>query len=137
HGKDIVRALERIPGWNFVVAPHVKLVDGPSVQSSAENVLIDRGRTRSIHMSYTEAAQVYIGDVSSQVYEFLRRPRPCIFLNPHRFDWRGDANFAHWSAGPVVAEITDLGRALEIARTDHAAVYRPAQQALFDHTFDL
>ena len=54
------------------------------------------GSVRSIDMTYTDQASVYIGDVSSQVYEFLRRPRPCIFLNFDRTAWQGDENFAHW-----------------------------------------
>ncbi len=47
-------------------------------------------------MSYTTAADIYLGDVSSQVYEFLYEPRPCLFLNSHEFAWKSDPNFAHW-----------------------------------------
>ncbi len=112
HGADIVRAMDAIPDWNFVVAPHVKLKGGPEVRSAAPNVLIDRGSVRSIDMSYTEAASVYIGDISSQVYEFVRRPRPCIFLNLDRVEWRTNDNYAHWHMGQVIEEIADLAPAL-------------------------
>jgi len=116
HGCEIVRAMEAIPGWNFIAAPHVKLRGGPDVRSSAPNVLIDRGSTRSIDMTYTEAAAVYIGDISSQVYEFLRRPRPCIFLNLDRIDWRENENYSNWHLGQVIEDIEELGPALERAQ---------------------
>ena len=116
HGAEVVRAMETIPGWNFVAAPHVKLQGGPDVRSSAPNVLIDRGSTRSIDMTYTDAADVYIGDISSQVYEFLRRPRPCIFLNLDRIDWRDDENYTNWHLGQVIEDVRELGPALDRAQ---------------------
>lgn len=115
YGADIVAAMERIEGWNFVVAPHVKLRGGRAIRSNAGNVLIDRGSVRSIDMSYTEAADVYIGDISSQVYEFLRRPRPCIFLNLDSIDWQQNENYAHWHLGQVIERAEDLRPALELA----------------------
>jgi CDP-glycerol glycerophosphotransferase (TagB/SpsB family) len=56
-------------------------------------------------MSYTVSADVYLGDVSSQVYEFLIEPRPCIFLNLDRRDASGE-DFAHWRLGQII-ETTD------------------------------
>lgn len=125
HGAAILRAMEAVPHWNFVVAPHVKLTAGPNVRSSVPNILIDRGSVRSIDMSYTEAASVYIGDVSSQVYEFLRRPRPCIFLNLDRIEWKSNENFLHWRLGQVIERVDDLGPSLE-----RAARMQPQYEAL-------
>ena len=115
HGPDVVRAMEKIAGWTFVVAPHVKLKGGPKVTSEAGNTSIDMGSVRSIDMTYTEEASVYIGDISSQVYEFLRRPRPCIFLNLDRIEWRDNENYAHWKLGQVIERPEDLGPALDRA----------------------
>src|SRR3546814_2965461 len=47
---------------------------------------IDLGSERSIDMSYTGSADLYLGDVSSQVAEYLYRPRPCVFLNAQGVD---------------------------------------------------
>ncbi len=116
HGPEVVRAMENIAGWTFVVAPHVKLKGGPKVTSDGPNVSIDMGSVRSIDMTYTEEASVYIGDISSQVYEFLRRPRPCIFLNLDRIEWRGNENYAHWNLGQVIERPEDLGPALDRAK---------------------
>jgi hypothetical protein len=103
----------------------------------APNIHIDLGSRASTTMAYTQRADVYLGDASSQVYEFLLKPRPCVFLNPHHIAWRDDPNFAHWRAGPVVADVADLGAALESARAEHATAWRPTQLALFDYSFDL
>jgi len=135
HGQEIVREMEAIQGWNFVVAPHVKLTEGPDVRSFAANVIIDRGSVRSIDMSYTEAATVYIGDVSSQVYEFLRRPRPCIFLNLDRIDWRSKENYMHWDLGQVIETVEELGPAL--ARADELQPqFEPLQRELVGRSLD-
>jgi hypothetical protein len=116
HGAALIAAMEHISGWNFVVAPHVKLRGAPEIRSSADNIIIDRGSVRAIDMTYTEGADVYLGDVSSQVYEFLRRPRPCIFLNFDRIDWRHNENYAHWHLGQVIERVEDLGPSLARAQ---------------------
>jgi hypothetical protein len=116
HGRDIVRAIEAIPGWNFIVAPHVKTRGGRRIRSGAPNVLIDRGSTRSIDMTYTQAADVYIGDASSQVYEFIRTPRPCIFLNLDRIEWKSDPAHSHWNLGQVIESVEELPAALSRAQ---------------------
>jgi hypothetical protein len=116
HGQRVVQAMESIPDWNFIVAPHVKLRGGPAVRTDADNILIDRGSTRSIDMSYTQAASVYIGDASSQVYEFIRAPRPCIFLNFDRIDWRKNSAYAHWHLGQVIECPEELAPALARAQ---------------------
>jgi len=112
HGREVVKAMEKIADWNFIVAPHVKLRRGPLVRTKASNILIDRGSVRSIDMTYTQAADVYIGDASSQIYEFIRTPRPCIFLNLDRIDWPANPNYAHWHLGQVIESVEKLPAAL-------------------------
>ena len=140
--------------YQLIFAPHVMLFERPFVLSidrlrldragriderylRAPNIQIDLGSRASTTMTYTDRADIYLGDASSQVYEFLRRPRPCVFLNTHRIAWRRDPNFAHWRAGPVIEDPAELGAALSAAREDHGSVYRPIQQAMFDYSFDL
>ncbi len=139
---------------NLIFAPHVMLFERPFVATidklrldragrieerylRAPNIHIDLGSRLSTTMAYTQRADLYLGDVSSQVYEFMLKPRPCVFLNSHRFAWAGDPNFAHWSAGPVIEEIADLGAALTQSRREHETVWRPIQEALFNQSFDL
>ncbi len=106
HGPAVLAALESLEDWNVIIAPHAKLAQRvPPIVSSAPHIRVDMGSRRSIDMSYTVSADVYLGDVSSQVYEFLIEPRPCIFLNLDRRDASGEG-FAHWRLGQII-ETTD------------------------------
>jgi hypothetical protein len=139
---------------HLIFAPHVMLFERPFVLTidklridspgriedrylRAPNIHIDLGSRASTTMAYTQRADLYLGDVSSQVYEFLLRPRPCVFLNTHDHRWEDDLNFAHWRSGPVIDDVSQLGEALTRSREDHETVWRPVQQALFDYSFDL
>lgn len=134
-GEALVREMERIDGWNFIVAPHVKTEGGPEIDSAAPNLLIDSGSIASIDMSYTQAASVYIGDASSQVYEFLVRPRPCIFVNAHRVAWQGDERYAHFALGQVIERPEELGLALARAGKLQPR-FEPLQQAAMEDSID-
>ncbi len=121
---------------NLIVAPHVKLFRRRSEAvrdqwraRGSGNVLVDPGSDRSVDMSYAAAADIYVGDVSSQVYEFLAVPRPCVFLNAHRIDWRDDPSFAHWHLGDVVDDPADLMDAIRAAPERHS-LYRARQEAM-------
>jgi hypothetical protein len=133
HGQAIIDEMGRIRDWNFVVAPHVKLKGGPMIRSDASNVLIDRGSVRSIDMTYTQASDVYIGDVSSQVYEFICKPRPCIFVNFEHREWQDDEAYAHWRLGQVIDSVEELRPALERARVLQPH-FEEAQRRMVDYS---
>lgn len=101
------------------------------------NIHIDLGSRASSNMTYTNRADIYLGDVSSQIYEFLLNPRPCVFLDAHDTDWADDKNYAHWRAGPVINDVACLGDALDEATRDLGGRYAAAQKQLFDQSFDL
>jgi len=142
------------PEYQLIFAPHVMLFERPLTISidrlrvarpgrieqrwrDAPNIFIDTGSRASTTMAYTNAADLYLGDASSQIYEFLLRPRPCLFVDAHHTQWQRDPNFAHWQAGPVIDSVEQLGEGLDRARADFETVYRPIQQRLFAHSFDL
>ena len=81
--------------------------------------MIDLGSNRLFDMSYTSGADLYLGDVSSQVYEFLATPRPCLFLNAHEVDWAGDPDYLFWTLGDVIDDLADLPKALDQAAARH------------------
>src|SRR3546814_12755748 len=87
-------------------------------------------------MGYTNSADIYLGDVSSQVYEFVRQPRPCIFLNLDHIAWREHDNFAHWHLGQVVEQLTDLPKALENANALQPR-FEATQRDAIDHSISL
>lgn len=141
------------PDLNLIFAPHVMLfkrryhVEASSLKIAMRrnlasrfhhrsNILIDVNSTRLFDMSYTLSADLYLGDVSSQVMEFIAQPRPCVFINAHRIKWEDDEAFAAWRLGRVVNRIEDLGPAIRGALADRSD-YAEAQHAHFADTFDL
>ncbi|MET0986099.1 MAG: hypothetical protein ABW034_11910, partial [Steroidobacteraceae bacterium] len=99
------------------------------------NIRIDLGSEQSIDMTYLNAADLYLGDVSSQVAEFVCRPRPCLFLNAHGVEWRGDPNYRCWELGPVIHDVSELNAALARACDTHGE-FLHAQQRYVAETFE-
>lgn len=131
------------PDYNLIFAPHVVLFKRsrrhraslPERFRGVPNILIDTGSQASADMTYMLAADIYLGDVSSQVYEFLWRPRPCIFLNGQRVDWRHDPHYFHWTLGQVVTDVAgELRPALERAEELQREL-EPRQREAFAYTF--
>ena len=112
--------------YNLIFAPHQRLVEkAPEVRDVAariaglSHVHCDLDSFAMVDGSYTAAADLYLGDTSSQVVEFLMRPRPCVFLDPQRVAWQGDPSYTMWAAGEVVTDIADLDMALARAPAAH------------------
>ena len=144
-GHQILEFFARTSRYNLIFAPHARLFDrAPQSQKTqfqkytkAKNILIDLGSDASMDMTYTRAADIYLGDVSSQVYEFLVTPRPCIFLNPHGLEWENDPHYhLFWRCGPVLRDSHMIESSLEEACQSHAD-YLEMQKKLFNYTFDL
>ena len=153
HGRQVLEHFLKDDRYNLIFAPHVMLfhrsfvvtidklrIDRPGRIEQrfydVPNIHIDLGSSASTDMTYTAAADIYLGDVSSQIYEFLHTPKPCLFIDSHGTDWRGDANYAHWQSGEVIADASDLGAALDRAVRGHDR-YRPIQRELFQRSFEL
>jgi len=152
-GEDVLDWFAGQSQFNLIVAPHVMLfrrrahtsVEHGRVRwrraiarrfEGVPRMLIDTGSERSIDMTYTRAADIYIGDVSSQIYEWIAQPRPAIFLNPAHVDWADSPDFAHWRLGEVIDRAGDLPHALDRAVADPDR-FRAAQEAAFRYTFDI
>lgn len=152
-GESILDCFAQQDAYNLIFAPHVMLFQRKLLASVEHRMLkfrqhihpryaalphihIDTGSSRSVDMTYTNAADIYLGDVSSQIYEFIQRPRPAIFFNSHDADWQGNANYDHWKFGPVLDAIGDLGPALETV-SPLPAPFREAQTAAFAYSFDV
>ncbi len=144
-GEDIIRQFAQDDRFNLIVAPHIRLFDNRRRRAAMEkrladlarmpHVHIDLGSRASVDMRYVHMASLYLGDVSSQVYEYLARPRPCLFLNGHRADWQEDRSYGHWRYGPVLETAQDIVDQAARAIDSHAA-YAAAQHQGLSRTFD-
>lgn len=135
HGPSVMAALESLTDWNVIIAPHVKLAQRvPPIVSAAPHIRVDMGSRHSIDMSYTMSADLYLGDVSSQVYEFLIAPRPCVFLNLDHHDAAGAA-FSHWRLGQVIDNMDALAPALARANGLQEGI-RDVQEAAMRDSID-
>jgi len=121
-GKAIVGMLVGQARYNVILAPHQRLVEtAPEVRevlggvADLPHVHCDLDSFAMVDGSYTAAADIYLGDTSSQVVEFMARPRPCVFLDPGRRDWGNDPAYAQWHCGQVVGELAALWGAIEAA----------------------
>ncbi len=129
--------------YNLIFAPHIKLfglrgrykVRLPRRYRRLPNIHVDLGSRKSVDMTYTRVADLYLGDVSSQVYEFLRSPRPCVFLNATGVEWRHDEHFRHWHLGQVLDQVEQLGPVIEEGLND-LDKHRAAQAEALSETFD-
>ena len=154
HGTDILEFFyQNADRYNLIFAPHVMLFykkvhispeyrvtrTRPDIDPKyydAPNIRIDVDSARLFDMSYTLSADVYIGDVSSQVYEFLHRPRACFFIDTHSAALPGaPPEYDFWNNGPVVGTDKQLIALLP----DHAQIaaqYRKAQEQRMAYTAD-
>ncbi len=136
--QTVIDTIKADGSFNLIVAPHIRLFEGQNAEARAVwedqavpgQVIIDLGSDRSSDMTYTRAADIYLGDVSSQVYEFLAHPRPCVFINSHGADWQDDPNYLIWHAGDVVRDPAEIGPALRAAIGKHPAFVTYQKQAV-------
>ena len=153
HGAAILDQFYHSGRYNLIFAPHVMLfarpwtvtIDKLSIAyakkparrfADAPNIHIDLGSPSSSDMTYSNAADLYLGDVSSQVYEFLYHPRPCLFVDAHATDWHGNPNYKHWTAGPVTKDVTNILADVDYAFDSHEK-YRETQLKLLQDSFSV
>lgn len=133
-GQQIIEQLAEQSEYNVIIAPHQRLVErAPELQKIMANVAglshvhCDLDSFATVDGSYTAAADIYLGDTSSQVLEFLMQPRPCVFLNAHNIQWRDDPSYAQWHCGEVVDRLEEVLPTLARAQSKHSK-YKPDQQ---------
>lgn len=148
-GAEVLEQFYQSGRYNLIFAPHVMLfarpwtvtIDRLSMASAkkpdpryydAPHMLMDLGSPACTDMTYTNAADLYLGDVSSQVYEFLHRPRPCLFLDAHDTQWQGNPNYRHWTTGPVKTDAKEIIGAVDAAFATQASYNDAQRNALAD-----
>jgi hypothetical protein len=143
-GLSILEQFAADERFNLIFAPHVRLFETASEADRRAvarfeghpRIHLDLGGPAAFDMTYTTLADLYLGDVSSQVYEFLRTPRPCLFLNPSHAEWKGDESFHHWRYGPVLESPEGVCDATAAAIAGQPA-FVETQKVGVAETFDL
>jgi len=124
-GRKVLKYFSESSRYNLIFAPHVELKGRKNRFLSLKkydrypNIHVDLGSKHSIDMTYTSLADLYISDVSSQVVEYLYKPRPCIFLNAQGIEWENNPYYIQWHLGPVINDLGLLDSVLENALTGH------------------
>lgn len=101
-GREILDYFTCSTKYNLIFAPHVELKGRKQrwlklrKYGKYPHIHIDLGSPNSYTMEYTKLADIYLGDVSSQVGEFLQNPRPCVFLNSHGISWDDNQDYLYW-----------------------------------------
>ena len=116
--------------YNLIFAPHIRISERLSAQEVAEwnalsvpgKIIVDLHSRKMVDMSYLLSSDIYLGDVSSQLYEFLYKPRPVAFLNTHGVDWIGNSRYAGWHLGTVANRPEDV-----LAAINQAVVAQPTK----------
>jgi hypothetical protein len=148
-GERVLRFFAESRDYNLIFAPHVNLfgrVVDPALLApfrGLPNVHVDVDSPRLLDLSYADVADLYLGDASSQLFEFLAlRRRPAVFLDPWgisrganppekavRLGPDGKVALADgWRCGEVVTELAELAPALARALAAPDA-FRAAQDA--------
>ncbi|MGB4598396.1 MAG: hypothetical protein WBI04_00290 [Trichlorobacter sp.] len=138
--EQVIRQIMEQSPYNLVVAPHIRTAENMSELQRTRwqqlivpgRMIIDLDSPRLIDMTYTLSADLYLGDVSSQLYEFLIRPRPVAFINAHHVAWQSNKRFAGWALGEVAEEISDVVTAIDRAIARHPSMIGEQQAAVID-----
>ncbi len=143
-GLEILEYFYNSKKHNLIFAPHINLFNKVGVDNvstipekyfAAKNIHIDLGSEKSVDMTYVNEADIYLGDVSSQAFEFIINPRPCIFLNPKNVKFKGDINYRFWSCGRVIKKVGKLPKALKKATKRFNKKYFIIQEAINSENF--
>lgn len=135
---EVVAAFARQDRYDLIVAPHIRAAENMAAGERARwqalaapgRIVVDLDSPALVDMTHILAADVYLGDVSSQVYEFLARPRPVAFLNHHRVAWAGDPRYAGWELGEVCETADGAVAAVDRAVAGHAARVEAQRRAV-------
>jgi hypothetical protein len=73
----------------------------------------DWSSLHKVNFDYMQIADLYLGDVSSNVYEWLYFNKPIIFYNSHNIDWKNNPYYKFWELGEVVTDQYQLIDRLE------------------------
>ena len=122
--KIIIQYFQDNKQYNLIFSPHPLIKNYSSRNkidinidvAKSNNIIIDFYSNNNVDGSYINAADVYIGDVSSMATDFIvKKNKSCIFINSNKIDWQHDKSFKFWDCGEVINNFEELDSALKSA----------------------
>jgi len=122
--KRIIQYFQDNKQYNLIFSPHPLIKNYSSKNkidinidlAKSNNIIIDFYSNNNVDGSYINAADVYIGDVSSMATDFIvKKNKSCIFINSNKIDWQHDKSFKFWDCGEVINNFEELDSALKSA----------------------
>lgn len=122
-GNEVLEFFFNCKDMNLIFAPHISLskfydIKIPNKYENCDNIIIDLNSDDLVRGTYIAYADCYLGDVSSQYFEFLLcKPNiDAVFFNTTGFDWRTSSVYSYWDDGEVINDVASLKMALVSAR---------------------
>ncbi len=143
-GNEILEYFYNQEEFNLIFAPHIYLFNRKGFLKpdsidkkyfNKKNIHIDLGSIRSSNMTYVLNSDVYLGDVSSQIYEYIVKPRPAIFIDIENIDWQNNIDYRFWKTGTVVYTIKELGKTLQDILLSTKSKYLDIQKLFFKENY--
>ncbi|WP_257558284.1 hypothetical protein [Sphingobium sp. CFD-2] len=136
--RDVIARFREQRRYNLIFAPHVRAFENLDEAARAEwlelavagQIVVDLDSPRLFDMSYTRSADLYLGDMSSQLYEFIARPRPVAFVNAHDVSWQDNPRYAGWHLGEVASGAEDVLAAVDRAFERHPEMVQTQAEAV-------
>jgi hypothetical protein len=144
-GRQILEYFSKSKDYNLIFAPHYlllarnwSLLPVYHKYKRFDNIIVDSTSQKCNNMTYTRIADFYLGDISSQVYEFLfERAKPCLFLDAHEIVQKDIDKPLSWDLGQVVDEIHDIEKLIKQAFENHKDLYLSNQENRIKQMFDV
>lgn len=119
-GEKILNFFFDSPQYNLIFAPHILLDKyfGLKLENKyfqAPNILIDINSDKLYNGFYIPHTDCYMGDVSSQYFEFLlcNKNIQGIFINVTLMDWEYLNHYEYWKNGDVAESFDELKNLIE------------------------
>lgn len=143
YSEFLLNYFKKNKNYNFIFAPHILIKHWKThynyrtdfSEFESNNIIIDFGSSYSTDGTYLNNSDMYIGDVSSMVYEFIAlKPRPCMFLNAHNISWKNNVDYRFWNFGLVVESTNEFDFKFNEALSNekHLEVQRSRIKKYFD-----
>lgn len=143
YGFQILDFFENQDEYNLIFAPHQlltvrnkNLITKLEKYTKSKTIHMDLNSFRLSDMSYTKAADLYLGDSSSQALEFmLHRRRPCIFLRSNFNKHNISEQLHSWEGGMVLDSFTNIKAIINTAFDNFESIYLEKQNQLVSNIF--